>query len=179
MQWVRDHSAAPNARPAAFVSVCLGVLQRDPGVDNALQRIVHQFRTSPGWNPVATKIVAGALLSTRYRWWLRLMMKRIARKAAAIQTPAVIMSTPIGPTCTSSSRPLPGPSAAPLEQVRSSCTIRRIAGKLERPSCAHDVNGVDPQRWSWRSKSRVPPRRLLKIRRAVSSSVPIRGSRTA
>jgi menaquinone-dependent protoporphyrinogen oxidase len=80
-RWVRSHSAALNAKPTAFVSICLGVLQRDPQVDQTLKTILHGFLHDTGWQPTATKIVAGALLYTRYSWIIRWVMTRIASKA--------------------------------------------------------------------------------------------------
>ena len=80
-RWVRDNAAALNARPTAFVSACLGVLQQSPKVDAALQTIVDTFLAETGWRPTVTRRVAGALLYTRYNWFIRLVMKRIARQA--------------------------------------------------------------------------------------------------
>lgn len=80
-RWVRAHAAALNARPTAFVSVCLGVLQHDAAVDRTLQTIISGFVAETGWQPVVTKPVAGALPYTRYNWFIRRVMKRIAAKA--------------------------------------------------------------------------------------------------
>jgi len=80
-RWVRSHADALNARPTAFVSACLGILQRSPAVDAALRVIVDDFLAGTGWRPTVTKPVAGALLYTRYNWFIRRVMKRIARKA--------------------------------------------------------------------------------------------------
>ena len=80
-RWVRSHAETLNAKPTAFVSVCLGVLQHSPTVDAALRAIVDRFLADTGWQPTITKPVAGALLYTHYNWFLRRIMKRIARKA--------------------------------------------------------------------------------------------------
>jgi menaquinone-dependent protoporphyrinogen oxidase len=80
-RWVRAHAAALNARTTAFVSVSLGVLQHDPAVDRTLKAIINRFLAETGWHPVVTKSVAGALLYTRYNWFIRRVMKRIAAKA--------------------------------------------------------------------------------------------------
>jgi menaquinone-dependent protoporphyrinogen oxidase len=79
--WVRSSRAVLNTKPTAFVSVCLGVLQRDPKVDHMLKTILEGFLDEAGWHPTVTKIVAGALLYTRYNWLLRWFMKRIVAKA--------------------------------------------------------------------------------------------------
>lgn len=79
--WVRRHAASLAARPTAFVSVCLGVLQHDPKVDRDIDRIMEDFFTETGWRPTAPKVVAGALPYTKYNLFKRLMMRRIVRKA--------------------------------------------------------------------------------------------------
>ncbi|HEX5110202.1 MAG TPA: flavodoxin domain-containing protein [Vicinamibacterales bacterium] len=80
-RWVREHAPALAGRPTAFVSVCLGVLQREPAVDRELDAIMGRFLEITGWRPTTTKIVAGALLYTQYNWLKRLVMKRIVAKA--------------------------------------------------------------------------------------------------
>jgi menaquinone-dependent protoporphyrinogen oxidase len=81
VRWVRTHIAALRTRPTAFVSVCLGVLQNDPKVQQDLLAIMERFQTATGWKPGTTKIVAGALLYRQYNWIKRWMMKRIVAKA--------------------------------------------------------------------------------------------------
>lgn len=80
-KWVAAHARALEAKPTAFVAVCLGVLQAEPQVKRELERIVDRFLSRTGWRPAETKLVAGALLYTRYNWLVRWMMKRIAAKA--------------------------------------------------------------------------------------------------
>ena len=80
-RWVRAHAGALNGTATAFVSVCLGVLQRDPTVDRTLKMIMTGFLAETGWKPSITKVVAGALPYTRYNWFIRRVMKRIAAKA--------------------------------------------------------------------------------------------------
>lgn len=79
--WVQAHAEALKAMPCAFVSVSLGILQRDPRVQAEVKGIVDRFLLGTGWNPTRTLGVAGALLYTRYSWWKRWMMRRIAAKA--------------------------------------------------------------------------------------------------
>jgi menaquinone-dependent protoporphyrinogen oxidase len=80
-QWVRVHAAAFGRKPAAFVSVCLGVLQHDAKVQRDLQAILDRFVSTTGWRPTVVKFVAGALPYTHYSWLRRLVMKRIVAKA--------------------------------------------------------------------------------------------------
>jgi len=80
-RWVAYHRDALSRRPTAFVSSCLGVLQRDVTVKRAVAANVERFLADTGWRPALTKSVAGALLYTQYSWFIRWMMKRIAAKA--------------------------------------------------------------------------------------------------
>ena len=80
-KWVKTHAAALARRPAAFVSVCLGVLQHEPAVRRDLQAIVDRFMAATGWRPTVVKFVAGALPYSRYGWLRRAVMKRIVAKA--------------------------------------------------------------------------------------------------
>ena len=80
-RWARTHAQVLSHKPAAFVSVCLGVLQHDTKVQHDLQTIVDRFVASTGWRPSVVKFVAGALPYTKYGWLRRLVMKRIVAKA--------------------------------------------------------------------------------------------------
>jgi len=80
-RWVREHLRELDGKPAAFVSVCLGVLQQEPKVRQELQRILDKFSTTTGWHPAETKIVGGALKYTTYNFLERWVMKRIVAKA--------------------------------------------------------------------------------------------------
>jgi menaquinone-dependent protoporphyrinogen oxidase len=79
--WIGQYRDYLSARPTAFVSVCLGVLQHDAAVDAELAAIMSRFFEKTGWTPTTTKIVAGALPYTRYNILKRWMMRRIVRKA--------------------------------------------------------------------------------------------------
>lgn len=80
-RWVKANLGTLRACPTAFVSVCLGVLQHDPAVDRELQAILQRFYAQTRWQPPVTRIVAGALLYTRYGWLKRFVMRRIAARA--------------------------------------------------------------------------------------------------
>ena len=81
VRWVRAHLVGLNGRPTAFVSVCLGVLQHDPVVDREIAAIAERFFGKTLWRPHEVKVVAGALMYTKYWWWKRLAMRRIVAKA--------------------------------------------------------------------------------------------------
>lgn len=80
-RWVRTHVEALARRPAAFVSVCLGVLQHNDAVDRELSAIRDRFYAATGWQPVVVTVVAGALPYTKYNWFTRWTMRRIVAKA--------------------------------------------------------------------------------------------------
>ena len=80
-RWVHAHAQVLNAKPTAFVSVCLAVLQPEPKVQRELAAIVDRFLKSTGWRPAITKYVAGALAYSSYNWFTRWAMVRIVRKA--------------------------------------------------------------------------------------------------
>lgn len=80
-RWVRAHASGLRSKPTAFVSVCLGVLERTRAADAELAGIMESFFDSTGWCPSVRKVVAGALPYTRYSWLKRLVIRRIARHA--------------------------------------------------------------------------------------------------
>lgn len=79
-QWARRHAGELSRRPSAFFSVCLGI-QQGEAVRAEERRIVGAFFRESGWRPPQWEIFAGALLYTRYGFFTRLLMKRIARQA--------------------------------------------------------------------------------------------------
>lgn len=79
-KWLRDHCAEFGSKPTAFLSVCLAVAGKRPGAAAEIDAIVARFVQEVGWQPTVTKAVAGALLYTRYNFFVRWMMRRIAAK---------------------------------------------------------------------------------------------------
>jgi menaquinone-dependent protoporphyrinogen oxidase len=80
-RWASANAAALNRRPGAFISVCLGVLQREEKVQREVLAIMARFLAAAGWRPLFTTTVAGALLYTQYNPLMRWIMKRIAGRA--------------------------------------------------------------------------------------------------
>jgi menaquinone-dependent protoporphyrinogen oxidase len=81
VRWVRTHAETLRGKPAAFLSVCLEVLQKDLGVQRELGGIINRFEAHTGWKPARVKIVAGAVPYTRYGWLKRLVMRRKMKQA--------------------------------------------------------------------------------------------------
>jgi menaquinone-dependent protoporphyrinogen oxidase len=79
--WVRNHAGELSAMPSAFVSVCLSVRDKDPRIAAEAGALAQRFLDAAAWRPDTIKIVAGALLYTRYNFLMRWIMKRIVAKA--------------------------------------------------------------------------------------------------
>lgn len=79
--WVAAHAGALQGKPGALLTVCLAVLQPEAEVQGEIAAIVRRFLARTGWRPAVTKLVAGAILYTRYNWITRWAMKRIAGRA--------------------------------------------------------------------------------------------------
>lgn len=80
-RWVRTHAEALNARPTAFLPVCLGILEVNPLTHLELETIVQRFLDRTGWRPTSRHFVAGATPYTRYSFIKRWMIKRIVAKS--------------------------------------------------------------------------------------------------
>src|ERR1043166_4584019 len=80
-RWVRAHRSVLAGKPTAFVSGCLGILQKDTAVHMELAAIAERFFASTAWRPTLMLVVAGALPYTKYAWLKRWLMKRIVAKA--------------------------------------------------------------------------------------------------
>lgn len=80
LRWARSHAPALGARPNAFVSVCLGILEKNPATDRELAAIVERFVSKTRWRPALIKPVAGALPYSKYNWIKRWVMVRIVAK---------------------------------------------------------------------------------------------------
>jgi menaquinone-dependent protoporphyrinogen oxidase len=88
--FVKLHRADLEAMPTVFLSVSLSeagaedVLadpaKRKKAAEDA-DRMIADFLKETGWHPGRIKAVAGALLYSKYNFFMRLVMKRIARLA--------------------------------------------------------------------------------------------------
>jgi len=92
VRFVKEHRSELERIPTAFLSVTLseaGAENRDAtpteqaqfamDVDRTLAKFFHETK----WHPTHSKPVGGALLYTRYNFLLRLILRRIAKKAGA------------------------------------------------------------------------------------------------
>lgn len=80
-KWIWKHASLLSPLPTAFFSVCLGILQKDKATQEAELKIVTDFFAETKWTPRVFKILPGSLAYTKYNWFKKLLMKRIAKKA--------------------------------------------------------------------------------------------------
>lgn len=81
-KWVKSHAAVLNARPSTFFSVCLGILQSDEAVKQQEIRVVKDFFFRCNWEPKFWTIFAGSIVYSKYNWFVKQVMRRIAKKAS-------------------------------------------------------------------------------------------------
>jgi menaquinone-dependent protoporphyrinogen oxidase len=92
IEFVKRYRTALERIQATFISVSLS----EAGVEDPkrpaaereraaadVQRMIDVFVTETGWRPGRTLPVAGALAYSKYNFFIRFVMKRIARKAGA------------------------------------------------------------------------------------------------
>jgi menaquinone-dependent protoporphyrinogen oxidase len=90
--FVKRHRQALERLGAAFLSVTLSEAgaedvrapreSREQAAADA-QRMIEVFEQETGWRPARVLPVAGALAYSQYNFFIRFVMKRIARKAGA------------------------------------------------------------------------------------------------
>jgi menaquinone-dependent protoporphyrinogen oxidase len=92
IQFVKDHRTELAGIMTAFLSVTLseaGAERQDASpIEHAqfvrdVDRMLNKFYELTNWHPTIAKPVAGALLYSQYNCLIRLIMKRIAKKAGA------------------------------------------------------------------------------------------------
>ena len=81
--WVRDfvrkHRAALERLPSAFFSVSLAIRDDTEEARREARGYVEKLTQQTGWRPGKVALFAGALLYTRYGFFTRWIMQRIAR----------------------------------------------------------------------------------------------------
>jgi menaquinone-dependent protoporphyrinogen oxidase len=82
-RFVRSHVADLNRVPSAFFSVSLSAASRNHQEVQAAQRLAKAFPAARGWRPTMIASLAGRLAYREYGFFIRFVMKRIARKEGA------------------------------------------------------------------------------------------------
>lgn len=92
VRFVKDHLTELQQIPTLFLSVSLSEVtvedSKAPAEKRAeaqadVKRTIDDFLKETGWHPSHIGAVAGALMYSRYNFLIRLVMRRIARKAGA------------------------------------------------------------------------------------------------
>ena len=76
-------TTALNRVPSAFFSVSLSAASKNQGEVEAAGRLARAFPEARGWSPGFIESVAGRLAYREYGFFIRFVMKRIARKEGA------------------------------------------------------------------------------------------------
>jgi menaquinone-dependent protoporphyrinogen oxidase len=92
IRFVKDHRAELERMPTAFISVTLSEAgaekpKKTPSEHEQfvadVRRMLDKFFKDTQWYPTYAKPVAGALLYSKYNFFMRFIMKQIARKAGS------------------------------------------------------------------------------------------------
>lgn len=79
--WISENRLVINSKPSAFFSVCLGILEKGSDALISESNIVIDFFEKTNWYPSLWRIFAGALKYSKYNWFLKKVMQRIAAKS--------------------------------------------------------------------------------------------------
>jgi menaquinone-dependent protoporphyrinogen oxidase len=77
--YIREHLAALERMPSAFFSVSLAAHDETMAARKEVLGYLAEFARQTGWRPAKVGVFAGALLYTRYGFFKRWIMRRIAR----------------------------------------------------------------------------------------------------
>lgn len=80
-EFARGYRAVLESRPSVLFSVCLAVLNSTPEARAEVAGMLPKFEKATGWRPLRSAVFAGALPYTKYNFFLRWVMKRIATMA--------------------------------------------------------------------------------------------------
>lgn len=84
-EFVSNNLEPLNDRPAAFFSVSLSAAGNREQQRDAT-RCLSKFLQKTGWHPIASTIIAGALLYQKYGFFKRWMMKSIVKRGGSSDT---------------------------------------------------------------------------------------------
>jgi menaquinone-dependent protoporphyrinogen oxidase len=81
--WVRAHRALLDERPSAFFSVSLTAAEDTAQAHEQLGLALERFVQQTGWTPPLTADIAGAIQYRRYGWFMKRLMRGIAKRHGA------------------------------------------------------------------------------------------------
>ncbi|HET7228553.1 MAG TPA: flavodoxin domain-containing protein [Longimicrobium sp.] len=79
MHFAAEHRHLLNALPTAFFSVSLAAALDDPHHQVEAREVADELLAETRWQPQMVRLVAGALLYSKYDWMKRALMQMIAR----------------------------------------------------------------------------------------------------
>lgn len=79
-KWLKHHAGELDQTYTAFFSVCLGILQKETGVQSEERRFVGDLFRRTNWYPQIWTIFAGAISYSKYNWFIKRVMQNIAKK---------------------------------------------------------------------------------------------------
>ncbi|HEY9442942.1 MAG TPA: flavodoxin domain-containing protein [Gemmatimonadales bacterium] len=79
-RFVRERATRLNAMPSAFVSVCGAMANPAPDAERVARGYRERLLAAAGWRPTIERSFAGGVPYTRYRPWVRWMIKMISRR---------------------------------------------------------------------------------------------------
>jgi menaquinone-dependent protoporphyrinogen oxidase len=80
-RFTRERAARLNAMPSAFVSVCGAMANPTPDAERVVRGYRERLLAAAGWRPTIERSFAGGVPYTRYRPWVRWMIKMISRRS--------------------------------------------------------------------------------------------------
>ena len=83
LQFARAFRRDLAAVPSLFFSVSLAAASKNASEVQAAERLAYEFVSQTGWQASRVASVAGRLAYTQYNWFIRLVMRRIAKKEGA------------------------------------------------------------------------------------------------
>lgn len=82
-RFAESHAQELGARPSAFFSVSLSAASKNPREVEAARALAQSFVDRTQWRADYVLSLAGRLAYSKYGWFKRLMLRRIARKEGA------------------------------------------------------------------------------------------------
>ncbi|HET7460334.1 MAG TPA: flavodoxin domain-containing protein [Longimicrobium sp.] len=79
MHFAAEHRHLLNTLPTAFFSVSLAAALDDPHHQVEAREVADELLAETRWQPQMVRLVAGALLYSKYDWMKRMLMQMIAR----------------------------------------------------------------------------------------------------
>ena len=79
-RFVGDRAARLNAMPSAFVSVCGTMANPTPEAEGVARGYRERLLAAAGWRPTIERSFAGGVPYTRYRPWVRWVIRMITRR---------------------------------------------------------------------------------------------------